>query len=42
MQVRQDPSVLFYKRMKLGNGKEAWGAEPGKMYFVIKLKRRSE
>lgn len=25
-----------------GNGKEAWGAEPGKMYFVIKLKRRSE
>lgn len=25
-----------------GNGKEEWGAEPGKMYFVIKLKRRSE
>lgn len=25
-----------------GNGKEEWGAEPGKKYFVIKLKRRSE
>ena len=25
-----------------GNGKEEWGAELGKMYFVIKLKRRSE
>lgn len=25
-----------------GNGKEEWGAEPGKMYFVIKLGRRSE
>ena len=25
-----------------GNGKEEWGAEPGKMYFVIKLKRGSE
>ncbi len=24
------------------NGKEEWGAEPGKKYFVIKLKRRSE
>lgn len=24
------------------NGKKEWGAEPGKMYFVIKLKRRSE
>lgn len=25
-----------------GKGKEEWGAEPGKMYFVIKLKRRTE
>ena len=25
-----------------GKGKEEWGAELGKMYFVIKLKRRSE
>lgn len=25
-----------------GKGKEEWGAEPGKVYFVIKLKRRSE
>lgn len=24
--------------ISFGTGKEEWGAEPGKMYFVIKLK----
>lgn len=28
--------------IEISEGKEEWGAEPGKMYFVIKLKRRSE
>lgn len=35
------PKKIFeYRGFKFGEGKEVWGAEPGKKYFVIKLGER--
>ena len=35
------PSMSFkYDGVKIGTGREEWGAEPGKEYYVIKLGER--
>lgn len=36
-----DKYMLYYiDKITIGKGKEAWGAEPDKLYFVIRLGKR--
>lgn len=30
---------MFIEKISIGFGREDWGAEPGKKYFIIKLKK---
>ena len=39
--TKNRPSMKFnIEEIKVGTGREEWGAEPGKKYFVIKLGER--
>lgn len=31
------PSIKCYVEIKIGYGKEEWGAEPNKLYYVLKI-----
>lgn len=34
---KDSPSIICYCHINKGYGKEEWGAEPGKLYYVLKI-----
>ena len=34
---RKSPSFIALCSLHIGTGKEEWGAEPGKLYYVLKI-----
>lgn len=34
---KNSPSIICYVHIEKGTGKEEWGAEPNKLYYVLKI-----
>src|SRR5699024_2640364 len=39
---RKSPEIMCYCNLSIGEGKEEWGAEPGKKYFVLSIEEIRE
>lgn len=37
MDINNSPSINAICSLDIGTGKEEWGAEPGKLYYVLKI-----